>query len=134
MKHEGAVVLRSPPEAYHAGTAYLQIEGCRSENIETAAPQEWIIAHHQLEIHKAASVSPRTSSPHSPDVFVIPEVTLGISRDPVVYFAIHKTHCTKPYYNATDPDYWDGGKGRNFWTHRVGPYTRFIPAACPAIY
>ncbi len=115
-----------PPEAYHAGTAYLQVEGCRIRTIESATPQDWIIAHHQLEIRNAATALPQAPSSPAP-VFSIPEATLGMSRKPVIYFAIHK-HMHQPYYNATDLNYWDREKDEIFG-HRVGPYTRFIPAA-----
>ncbi|PIE36241.1 glycosyl hydrolase family 57 [candidate division KSB3 bacterium] len=115
-----------PPEAYHSGTAYLQIEGCHSEDIQTATPQEWVIEHHQIEIQEASGM-PLQPSPPPQDIFTIPEVTLGISRDPVIYFAIHK-HMHQPYYDAIDTEYWDGEKEEIFGS-RVGPYTRFIPAA-----
>ncbi|BBA35775.1 glycosyl hydrolase family 57 [Methylocaldum marinum] len=44
-----------------------------------------------------------------------------------VYFGIHK-HMHQPYYDATDPDGWDGEKEAIFGS-RVGNYTDFIPAA-----
>ncbi len=44
-----------------------------------------------------------------------------------VYFGIHK-HMHQPYYNTTDPDYWDGEKDQIFGS-RGGNYTNFLPAA-----
>lgn len=117
--------INVPPEAYHAGSAYLQIEGCRLADIDKAGTSDWIVVHRELEImggkatfQKAKRVS---------ESFPTPSVSLGKSNEPVIYFGIHK-HMHQPYYNATDPDYWDGEKDGIFG-HRGGPYTRFIPAA-----
>ncbi|PID57441.1 glycosyl hydrolase family 57 [candidate division KSB3 bacterium] len=46
---------------------------------------------------------------------------------PVIYFGIHK-HMHQPYYDTIDRDAWDEGKD-DIFGERVGPYTRFIPAA-----
>lgn len=114
-----------PPEAYHLGTVYLQIEGCCIPEIESAEPRDWIIEHRELEVRKA-TILPRQPLPPS-ESFSTPAITLDKSYEPVIYFGIHK-HMHQPYYNATDPEYWDGGKDEIFG-QRVGPYTRFIPTA-----
>ncbi len=44
-----------------------------------------------------------------------------------VYFGIHK-HMHQPYYDTTNPDYWDGEKDAIFGS-RGGNYTDFVPAA-----
>lgn len=116
---QGWYHVQVPPEAYHAGPAYLQIEGCRVADIGAADPEDWITLHREIRIAGA--------EPHHTESFVIPSATLGKSNEPVIYFGIHK-HMHQPYYNATDPDYWDGDKDGIFG-NRGGPYTWFIPAA-----
>lgn len=104
-----------PAEAYKVGRAYLQIEGCRVADITTANPDDWIKSYHELDIIAA------------PEQFVEPTMTLSESQQPVIYFGIHK-HMHQPYYNATEPDYWDGEK-EGIFGDRSGPYTHYIPAA-----
>ena len=117
-----------PPEAYHAGNAMLQIEGCRQIDIHTSQPNDWIKVHRELEVIGEVQTQKGPSSSKSPpESFVMPSVTLGESNQPVIYFGIHK-HNHQPYYNAADPDYWDGEKDEIFG-QRGGPYTYFIPAA-----
>jgi hypothetical protein len=115
-KKKGIYVFHVPAEACHAGEAWLKIEGCRRADIENAEPADWIVEQRSL------SIKGETPAPVS-----LPSMSLGISREPVIYFGIHK-HMHQPYYNATDPDYWDGEKDEIFAT-RQGPYTRFIPQA-----
>jgi hypothetical protein len=106
--------------------AYLQIEGCRTADIRASQASDWVIEHRELEI--SGSVSTATSAVKTPPTpSPIPTVTLGKSDQPVIYFGIHK-HMHQPYYNATDPDYWDGEK-EDIFGQRGGPYTHFIPAA-----
>ncbi|OQW93619.1 MAG: glycosyl hydrolase family 57 [Beggiatoa sp. IS2] len=122
---EGHYVFQVPPEAYHAGTAYLQIEGCRIADISQSQAEDWIIVRRELEI--SGGVANLSSPVQTPRPTPIPTVTLGQSDQPVIYFGIHK-HMHQPYYNATDPDYWDGEKDGIFG-QRGGPYTHFIPSA-----
>ena len=139
-----------PPESYHAGTAYLQIEGCCIEDINAAGPRDWIIEHRQIFVKeavirrtepKAAPPKPKLNLPEQEaevpsetEQDKIPEESPASSRElsenaqtPVIYFGIHK-HMHQPYYNTTDTDAWDGQKD-DIFGERVGPYTRFIPAA-----
>ena len=122
----GRYRVEVPPKAYHGGTAYLQIEGCRKADIGRAGAADWVTIHKEIEVregkpHKAQSVKKAVLKPKKPTV------TLGTSNEPLIYFGIHK-HMHQPYYNATDLDYWDGEKDGIFG-ERGGPYTHFIPAA-----
>jgi hypothetical protein len=120
---EGYYRFQVPPEAYHAGTAYLQIEGCKTAEIGNATPQDWFTLHRELEISQSNS-APTTPFSES---FTPPSITVSQSQQPVIYFSIHK-HNHQPYYHATDPNYWDGEKEEIF-ASRAGPYTHFIPSA-----
>lgn len=42
------------PGAYHAGPAYLQIEGCRVADISRAAPHDWIKVYRDIDILEVA--------------------------------------------------------------------------------
>lgn len=117
-----------PAQAYHAGKTYLQVEGCRLADIAKAAPRDWIIQHRQIDVREQQFVTPPLAKQAPPvESFPVPAVTLVKSREPVIYFGIHK-HMHQPYYNATDSDYWDGEKDAIF-SQRAGAYTQFIPAA-----
>lgn len=113
----GRYCFQVPTQAYHAGMAYLQIEGCRVADISTASPADWIKLHREIQILSATAPARQTT----------PTITLGDSNQPVIYFGIHK-HMHQPYYNATEVDYWDGEK-EGIFGQRGGPYTHFIPAA-----
>jgi hypothetical protein len=117
---KGRYQFHVPPEAYHAGTAYLQIEGCRLADISAASPADWIVVHRDLPIVGMEPIE-------QPVPFPTPTITIGESQQPVIYFGIHK-HMHQPYYNATDTDAWDGDKDGIFG-QRAGAYSRFIPAA-----
>jgi hypothetical protein len=119
---KGYYHFQVPSEAYHVGTAYLQIEGCRVADIGSANPNDWITVHHKLQIIDTAISQ---SVPRQP--IPTPAITLGESNQPVIYFGIHK-HNHQPYYNSTDTEAWDGEKDEIFG-NRSGPYTHFIPAA-----
>jgi len=123
-KGKGDYHIQVPPEAYHAGIAYLQIEACRVADFATASSDDWRTLHRELQI--TDSDTPQATQ-QSPQVEKIPPITLGKSNQPVIYFGIHK-HMHQPYYNVTDLDYWDGEKDDIFGS-RGGPYTHFIPAA-----
>jgi hypothetical protein len=114
-----------PPNAYHAGTAHLQIEGCRTTKLHLAQAHDWIKVYDSIEI--IGREKPPTSPPPNYPTFTIPTVTLTEMQQPVIYFGIHK-HMHQPYYNATDLDYWDGEK-ENIFGQRANNYIRFLPAA-----
>ncbi|BAP54721.1 glycosyl hydrolase, family 57 [Thioploca ingrica] len=119
-KGKGRYQFHVPPEAYHAGTVYLQIEGCRVAELSAARPEDWIIVHRELPIVGTPPVEQPAPVP-------TPTITIGESLQPVIYFGIHK-HLHQPYYNATDTDAWDGDKDSIFG-QRASAYSRFIPAA-----
>ncbi len=121
---KGRYCFEVPSDAFHGGTAYLQVEGCRLADLDKAEPADWIVVHHELDIMGEKLVmKKKSSSEPSPR----PSVSIEQSNQPVIYFGIHK-HMHQPYYNATAPDYWDGEK-EGIFGHRGGPYTWFIPAA-----
>ena len=122
QQSKGCYHFQVPSEAYHAGTAYLQIEGCRVANLGSANPNDWITVHRELQI---IDTGISQSVPQQP--IPTPTITLGESNQPVIYFGIHK-HNHQPYYNSTDTEAWDGEKDEIFG-NRSGPYTHFIPAA-----
>lgn len=113
-----------PAANYHAGTAYLQVEGCRVANIHAAGPDDWVTVHYELPISAAPPGALESNLPVTP---LLPTITIGHSTEPVIYFGIHK-HMHQPYYNAVDTLYWDGEKDAIFG-QRHGPYTHFIPMA-----
>ncbi len=108
-----------PATAFHVGMANLQIEGCRVADISSADVNDWVTIFRDIQIADSQQI------PKS--IPVKPNVTLGDSNQPVIYFGIHK-HMHQPYYNATEMDYWDGEKD-DIFGQRGGPYTHFIPAA-----
>lgn len=96
------------------GEVMVQIEGCRKADIRQAGGGDWIKEFRPLRV-----AGPKAQ---------IRTVAAGSGQAPVkLYFGIHK-HMHQPYYNATDPDYWDGEKDSIFGA-RGGPYTHFIPTA-----
>ncbi|MBE9561804.1 MAG: glycosyl hydrolase family 57, partial [Proteobacteria bacterium] len=112
--------FKIPADAYHSGMANLQIEGCRVADISNANPEDWVTEFRDVQIVDSKSQPVYKPIPK-------PNVTLGDSDQPVIYFGIHK-HMHQPYYNATDTDYWDGEKD-DIFGQRGGPYTHLIPAA-----
>ncbi|MDM8518456.1 hypothetical protein QUF64_00300 [Anaerolineales bacterium HSG6] len=119
----GQYQFEVPAEAYHAGTAYLQVEGCRVADLAESTSDDWISQHRELEIEGGQN----GHQPKTPKEIPEPTVSLKRSTKPVIYFAIHK-HMHQPYYNTTDTDYWDGEKD-DIFGQRGGPYTSFIPTA-----
>lgn len=127
-KKKGHYEFAAPPESYHAGTAYLQIEGCRVADIHASTSEDWITVHEELEIAGGeGNQATQQAAPPPPETFPVPKATITRSDRPVIYFGIHK-HMHQPYYNATETDYWDGEKDGIFG-QRGGPYTHFIPTA-----
>jgi hypothetical protein len=97
------------------GELRVQVEGCRKANWREASGDDWI-----KEFRTATVSAARRSAPQ-------PRAAAGSGAAVTVYFGIHK-HMHQPYYNTTDPNYWDGEKDGIFGS-RVGNYTSFIPAA-----
>lgn len=112
---EWTYVATVPAGLFEAGEITVQVEGCRRAEIERASGSDWIKEFRWLRLEAAPAPKPE-----------IRMQTAGGSEIKV-YFGIHK-HMHQPYYDATDPDYWDGEKESIFGS-RVGNYTDFIPAA-----
>ncbi len=107
---EGYYSVTIPKGTLPLGEFSVQIEGCRRVPIEQAQPDDWVKRFCRIKVE--AQRAPAT----------------GKSAEGVtLYFGIHK-HMHQPYYNTTDPDYWDGEKDGIF-SSRQGNYTSFIPAA-----
>lgn len=99
------------------GEVTIQVEGCKKADFTDAGGGDWVKEFRK--IHLAAGSSPQLQ------VSVVSGS--GSATDVKVYFGIHK-HMHQPYYNTTDPNFWDGEKDAIF-SSRGGPYTHFIPAA-----
>ena len=108
---EWAYVASVPAGLLGPGVISIQVEGCRLADWSQASGADWIKAYHRVQLS-----APSQSKPH-----------YQVSGDVKVYFGIHK-HMHQPYYNATNPNYWDGEKDTIF-ASRAGCYTQFIPAA-----
>ncbi|MCW5700451.1 MAG: hypothetical protein KIT00_11485, partial [Rhodospirillales bacterium] len=93
-----------------------QIEGCTKADLSQAGGGDWIKEFRTLKL----AAAPRPA--------VRPRASAGGDANAVkLYFGIHK-HMHQPYYNTTDPNYWDGEKDGIFGS-RTGNYTGFVPAA-----
>jgi hypothetical protein len=112
---EWTYVATVPEELLQAGEIAVQIEGCRKADLHRAEGDDWIKEFRTLR--RPAAPAPK------PQVCV--QTTGG--AEVKVYFGIHK-HMHQPYYDAADPNHWDGEKDGIFGS-RVGNYTDFIPAA-----
>ncbi|MCP5418992.1 MAG: glycosyl hydrolase family 57 [Gammaproteobacteria bacterium] len=99
-----------------AGQFTVQVEGCKKADLTQAGGGDWIKDFRELKVKPGARPQARITIAGSPG-----EVPVKL------YFGIHK-HMHQPYYNTTDPNYWDGEKDGIFGS-RGGPYTDFIPAA-----
>ena len=95
------------------GEVTVQVEGCRKADIGRAEGGDWIKEFRTVRLTAATRPAPRA------------EVVSG--AEVKLYFGIHK-HMHQPYYDATDPAYWDGEKDGIFGS-RGGNYTDFVPAA-----
>ncbi len=100
-----------PERALRPGNYRVQIEGCKRADIERAGGDDWVKVFVDLRVAPA----PR------------PVVQAGRSDGVRVYFGIHK-HMHQPYYDATDPNHWDGEK-ESIFGQRRGAYSDYIPAA-----
>ncbi len=108
----------------------VQIEGCRTEDIASAAPSDWI------KYFTEFSIAPAQTASASADTTIIPATVAHAqpaatstqdSSTPKIYYAIHK-HMHQPYYEAARPQSWDGQRDEIFGS-RCGPYTHFVPSA-----
>ncbi|GHC03239.1 glycosyl hydrolase family 57 [Cerasicoccus arenae] len=107
----GVYSIEIPAGKLGIGRYEVQFEGCRKTNWRKANGDDWVKAFGSFEV-KAA---PRL------------HVFKGNSSAVKIYYGIHK-HMHQPYYDAANPDYWDGEKGEIFGTRR-GAYSSFIPTA-----
>ncbi|MGE9296105.1 MAG: glycosyl hydrolase family 57, partial [Puniceicoccales bacterium] len=98
-------------ESFGPGRYEVQFEGCQQADWRSASGDQWIKAFGHFEV----STPPRA------------KVFQGDSSAVKIYYGIHK-HMHQPYYDAANPDYWDGEKGSIFGS-RHGAYSSFIPMA-----
>jgi len=108
-------VATVPEGLLEAGEIAVQVEGCRIADLDRASGGDWIKEFRTLRLMPAPAAKPQ------------PRVQAVGGAEVKVYFGIHK-HMHQPYYDAADPNYWDGEKDAIFGS-RVGNYTDFIPAA-----
>ncbi|EXJ16819.1 polysaccharide deacetylase family protein [Imhoffiella purpurea] len=94
------------------GEVQIQIEGCRRSDIQLAGGDDWIKTFRTLQLEH----------PPRPAIRRVEGGAL-----PKLYFGIHK-HMHQPYYDAVDPNAWDGEKDAIFGS-RGGPYVDFVTAA-----
>ncbi|MBK1722181.1 glycosyl hydrolase family 57 [Thiocystis violacea] len=111
---DGAHLYRAeiPAGILGPGEVQVQIEGCRKPDIHQSGGADWIKSFHSIAVERA----PRTATPR-----------IQSGDQPKLYFGIHK-HMHQPYYDAVDPNYWDGEKDGIFGS-RGGPYVDFVAAA-----
>ncbi|MBK1617606.1 glycosyl hydrolase family 57 [Lamprobacter modestohalophilus] len=124
----------------------LQIEGCRRAEIQQAGGGDWIKTFAGVRLERAGdeagsarhgqtgSAEPAGTGEgaaqagaeqRSPSAQI--QLAQSNGAEVKVYFGIHK-HMHQPYYDTTNPDYWDGEKDEIFGS-RGGNYTDFVPAA-----
>lgn len=107
-----------PEKTLFAGEYQVQVEGCRSEQWQTAGGGDWIKAFRQLKVENG-DVSTKSGK--------TPQVTVKAQKGVKLYFGIHK-HMHQPFYKSTDTSFWDGEKEEIFGS-RGGAYTTFISEA-----
>ncbi len=101
-----------PPGLFGPGEIQIQIEGCRTAELDRAGGGDWIKSFHSLSLVRAARPAvPRHAS----------------GDEPRLYFGIHK-HMHQPYYDAVERGSWDGERDQIFGS-RAGPYVDFVAAA-----
>jgi len=111
-------VVNVPAGLFGPGQVEVQVEGCRKADLSQAGGDDWIKEFRPLNLEAAAKPARRKR----------PARAKGARGATVkLYFGIHK-HMHQPYYNATDPLYWDGEKDGIFGS-RGGNYTDFVPVA-----
>ena len=111
-----AYVAVIPGGMFGPGKHAVQIEGCRKADWRSAGGGDWIKEFRSLLL----------SAPDRPVRQA--SVAIGAGGAEIkLYFGIHK-HMHQPYYNASDPNYWDGEKDGIFGS-RGGNYTSFVADA-----
>ncbi|WP_309382096.1 hypothetical protein [Cerasicoccus frondis] len=108
---KGVYSVDIPAGKLGVGRYEVQFEGCRKVKWRKAGGDDWVKAFASFEVKPA----PR------------PRATTSDANAVKIYYGIHK-HMHQPYYDAANPDYWDGEKGEIFGTRR-GAYSSFIPTA-----
>jgi len=108
---KGVYSVDLPAGRLGAGRYDVQFEGCKKLSWRKAGGNDWVKAFASFEIKPIAQ--PRAK--HRTNARV------------KIYFGIHK-HMHQPYYDAANPDYWDGEKAEIFGSRR-GAYSHFIPTA-----
>ncbi len=111
---ETTYVATVPGGLIGAGQHTVQVEGCTKVDYQSSGGGDWIKQFRTLTI--AAAPRPKATAKAGAD-----------GSQATLYFGIHK-HMHQPYYNTTDPYYWDGEKDQIFGS-RGGNYTTFIEAA-----
>lgn len=108
---KGEYSAELPAGKLGAGHYEVQFEGCRKLSWRKADGDDWVKAFASFEIKPAKRA----------------RAAGGDQSAVKIYFGIHK-HMHQPYYDAANPDYWDGEKAEIFGTRR-GAYSSFIPTA-----
>ncbi|MHC4874389.1 MAG: glycosyl hydrolase family 57, partial [Planctomycetota bacterium] len=140
IEEPGVYRFSVPADSYKHGKINLKIEGCKKYDISIAGADDWVTVYHETEAVIKPAEEEDDGSDETPEVVIeeeelvdgiehapLPEITIGDSNEPVIYFGIHK-HMHQPFYNAVDASYWDGEKDEIFGT-RGGAYTHYIPTA-----
>nr|VFK54461.1 MAG: Glycosyl hydrolase family 57 [Candidatus Kentron sp. TUN] len=120
-------VASVPGGVLRAGKVSVQLEGCKKAEIRRAGGEDWIKEFRSLDVELEAAGDAKTTKPIPETVTRVALVPGKFDPEPKVYFGIHK-HMHQPYYQAADPNFWDGEKEEIFGS-RGGPYTDFVPAA-----
>ncbi|MEO0794412.1 MAG: glycosyl hydrolase family 57 [Verrucomicrobiota bacterium] len=110
-RKKGTYAVTIPEGKLGVGRYDVQFEGCRQEDWQSAGGEDWVKAFASLEV----KAPPR------------PKISVGDASAVKIFFGIHK-HMHQPYYDAANPDYWDGEKGEIFGSRR-GAYSHFVPTA-----
>ena len=118
--------VKIPAGILPAGGFTAQAEGCLKTNIQMARPHDWVKAYKMFCIAPAQEAAERAEQKEKVTVD-LKGPALAESSEPKIYFGIHK-HMHQPYYDAVDQSSWDDNR-ENIFRQRVGPYTRFVPAA-----
>ncbi len=111
-----------PGNKFRAGHYTLQVEGCRTADLASARPEDWIKVFVEMDVQPPERKQERVSVG-----ITVAGGGGGSSGRAKLYFGIHK-HMHQPYYRAADTGFWDGGNDEIFST-RAGAYRHFINMA-----
>nr|VFJ66208.1 MAG: Glycosyl hydrolase family 57 [Candidatus Kentron sp. DK] len=121
-------VATVPAGVLRAGNVTVQVEGCRKADFNRAGGDDWVKEFGELRVEVAETAQSGAKGKAAPKPVIRAAISPGkFDPEPKIYFGIHK-HMHQPYYQAADPNYWDGEKEEIFGS-RGGPYTDFVPAA-----